>query len=103
MLAALESVADEVGEDALGERILDAAISQFALVGIRRSSIDDIARRARVGRVTVFRKFQSKDGLVAALLLREAARVMQSTDHAIAGLETLEDKVVEGFLHCFES
>jgi len=100
---ALDAGSEGLLEDKLGERILDAAMSQFALLGIRRSSIDNVARRARVGRVTVFRKFQSKDGLVEAVVLREAARVMQMTERAIDGLDTLEDKIVEGYLSCFKA
>ena len=39
----------EEGPDPIAERILDAAFEQFRLLGIRRSSVDDIAKRAGVG------------------------------------------------------
>lgn len=92
----------ELHDDLVGERILDAALGQFTSVGIRRSSIDDVARRAKVGRVTVFRKFASKDGLVHELLLREVRNLMSNADAAVAKLDALEDKLVEGFLICFK-
>jgi AcrR family transcriptional regulator len=84
--------------DPLGDRILDAALEQFRLVGIRRSSIDDVARRAGAGRVTVFRRFGTKDGLVRALALRECRRLVELIDAAIAPLDALEDRIVEGFV-----
>ena len=52
--------------DLTAERILDAALEQFVLVGIRRSSVEDVARRAGVTRVTVYRRFPRKDALVEA-------------------------------------
>ncbi|HEX3613611.1 MAG TPA: TetR/AcrR family transcriptional regulator [Sporichthyaceae bacterium] len=39
-------------------------------VGIQRTSMDDIARTAGVGRVTVFRRFDTKDQLVQIVVLR---------------------------------
>ena len=52
--------------DSYADRILGAAIEQFALHGIRRTSVDDVAAAARVGRVTVYRRFATKDELVRA-------------------------------------
>ncbi|MFH8253616.1 TetR/AcrR family transcriptional regulator [Streptomyces roseolus] len=85
-------------EDRTALRILDAALEQFTLLGLRRSSVDDVAKRAGVSRVTVFRRFRSKDGLVEATLLRELARFHQLLDATVAPLPTLEERVVEGFV-----
>lgn len=84
--------------DPMAERILDAALEQFKTFGLRRSTIDDVARRARVGRVTVYRKFENKNGLVGAVLLREARRLFAQFNDAVAGLPTPEDHLVEGFV-----
>jgi AcrR family transcriptional regulator len=90
-------VADEPAEDATGERILDATLEQVQLFGLRRTSVEDTARRAGVGRMTVYRRFGSKDGLVEALLLRESRRFFAGLDRAIGPLATAEERVVEGF------
>lgn len=82
----------------LARQILDAALEQFTTFGLRRSSVDDVAKRAGVSRVTVYRRFQSKDGLVEACLLREGSRFFQKLDSAVASLPTMEDRVVEGFV-----
>jgi AcrR family transcriptional regulator len=57
--------------------ILEAALEQFALTGIRRTSTDDVARRAGVNRATVYRRFGSREQLLAAAYLHEAGRVLE--------------------------
>src|SRR5689334_10459591 len=51
-------------DDETDRRLLDAAHDQFCLLGIRRSTMEDVARRAGVSRVTVYRRFTNKDRLV---------------------------------------
>ncbi|KAB2976089.1 TetR/AcrR family transcriptional regulator [Streptomyces sp. SS1-1] len=84
-------------EDDTARRILDAALEQFTLLGVRRSSVDDVAKRAGVSRVTVYRRFQTKDKLVEDTLLRELGRFFERLDAAVAGLPTMRERVVEGF------
>ena len=49
------------------DRLLEAAAECFAEQGVD-ASIDEIARRAGVGHGTVFRRFATKDALLAAIL-----------------------------------
>ncbi|MFI1462133.1 TetR/AcrR family transcriptional regulator [Nocardia carnea] len=62
--------------DEVEETILDAALQRILQVGIRRSSLDDIARRSGLNRVTIYRRFAGKDNLVDAVLAREIQRVL---------------------------
>src|SRR5919201_812188 len=89
--------APDAAPDAVAERILDGALEQFQLVGLRRSTIDDVARRARVGRVTVYRRIGQKDELVEAVILRELRRLFAAVDAATATLATVEERTAEGF------
>jgi AcrR family transcriptional regulator len=57
--------------------ILEAALDQFARTGLRRTSTDDIARRAGVNRATVYRRFGTREQLVQAAFLHEAGRVLE--------------------------
>ena len=57
------------------EAILDAAVVEFERHGFRRVALDDVARRARVSRTTIYRRFSNKDELVAAVIERENVRV----------------------------
>src|SRR4051812_50012998 len=49
--------------DATTERILTGALSQFEDFGVRRTTMEDIARRTGVARVTVYRRFAAKERL----------------------------------------
>lgn len=86
------------GDDPVALAILDAALRQFELFGMARSTVDDIARRANVSRVTVYRRFANKDVLVGAVLLREVQRFVSGLDAAIERKTDPEDMYVEGFV-----
>ena len=86
-----------LGEDDLLDRVTAAALDQFADFGIRRSTIDDVARRAGVSRVSVFRRVASKQGLVEIVIAREIRRGMSELDAAWDGGQSLEDRLVRGF------
>jgi AcrR family transcriptional regulator len=63
------------GPDPTLEAILDAAVVEFERHGFRRVALDDVARRARVSRTTIYRRFSNKDELVAAVIERENLRL----------------------------
>lgn len=63
------------GADPTTEAILDAAVVEFERHGFRRVALDDVARRARVSRTTIYRRFSNKDELVAAVIERENVRL----------------------------
>jgi AcrR family transcriptional regulator len=89
---------DQDSEDEVGERILDAALKCFEEVGIRRTSIDDIARAAGVGRMTVFRRFKGKDQLTHIVLLRIGVEVTELARAAFAGARDLETGLTEALV-----
>jgi AcrR family transcriptional regulator len=63
------------GADSTLEAILDAAVVEFEQHGFRRVALDDVARRARVSRTTIYRRFANKDELVSAVIERENVRL----------------------------
>src|SRR5262245_11703108 len=65
------------GADPTLAAILDAAVVEFERRGFRRVALDDVARRARVSRTTIYRRFSNKDELVAAVIERENARLFE--------------------------
>lgn len=87
----------EPPDDALSERILDAALTLGAASGMRRLTMDDVARRARVGRMTVYRRFGDKERLVEALGVREMRRCLAELDAAIGADAPIEEQIAEGF------
>ncbi|KUI34635.1 TetR/AcrR family transcriptional regulator [Mycobacterium sp. GA-2829] len=80
------------------ERILDAALKQFELLGIRRSTVEDITRRSGLARVTLYRNFANKDAIVEAVLLRELERFLSDLAAEAGGYAEAEDKLAEGFV-----
>lgn len=82
--------------DPISIRILSATLEQAELVGIRRTTMEDVARRSGVGRATLYRRFPTKDALIDALVLSEARRYLEGSAQARAHAETLEDRLVYG-------
>src|SRR5919106_4321072 len=83
---------------ATSERILDEAVKQAEELGVRRLTVGDVAKRVGVSRVTVYKYFPGKDQLVEAILLREMRRFLRDVDAAVAPYDTLEERLVEGFV-----
>ncbi|MDN5932379.1 MAG: TetR/AcrR family transcriptional regulator [Pseudonocardia sp.] len=86
----------------LDHDILAAALDLFVEHGVDGTSIEQVARRAGVGKVTVYRRYPTKEDLLAAAVetIREpipeiatdASSVAELVEHAIAGqVATLTD------------
>jgi AcrR family transcriptional regulator len=91
-------LADDGHSDPAGEAILDAARHEFLAYGLRRTNVDVVAKRAGVSRATLYRRFDGKDALVQAVLVRECRRFFTSVSAATGGLSTVEERLVEGFV-----
>ncbi|MCD0451018.1 TetR/AcrR family transcriptional regulator [Actinocorallia sp. API 0066] len=83
--------------DRTTEKILAAALEEFLQVGIRRARMEEIARRAGVSRVTVHRRFASKQELVTAVLIAEARALYARCQAEAATHHHLEDKIAACF------
>jgi len=88
----------EPAADPIAERILDGALEQFRDGGLTRTTMDDVARRAELSRVTIYRRFQNKNALIEAVLLRECRRCLAALDDAVGELPHIEQRLVEGFV-----
>ena len=65
------------------EAILEAALQQIAVTGVRRTSADDIARRAGVNRATLYRRLGGREEILRAAYAQETARVLGIIEEAI--------------------
>jgi AcrR family transcriptional regulator len=83
--------------DATSERILDAALDLCAASGIRHLTMDDVAARARVGRMTVYRRFGDKGRLVEALAVRECRRVLARLEAGLDRSKPIDERIADGF------
>lgn len=98
MLArALADVAQPIEDEAVTARLLDAAATQFRQVGIRRTTMEEVARRAGVARITVYRRFATKDALVEQVVRREFRRYFDQFVLDIADAADAAERVEIGF------
>jgi AcrR family transcriptional regulator len=77
--------------DPLTEQILTAARAQFIEFGMRRTSLEDIARAAGISRATLFRRFPNREALVFALAAREARAAIAAVDEQVAAIDDPEE------------
>nr|WP_228820777.1 TetR/AcrR family transcriptional regulator [Nocardia abscessus] len=87
------------GRDAVDEKIMDAALDRILQVGIRRSSLDDIAKRSGVNRVTIYRRFAGKENLVDAVLERETQRMLAEVTAIVVTSAEVDVRIEETVLH----
>ncbi len=85
-------------DDAVSERILDAALDLVGASGLRHLTMDDVAARARVGRMTVYRRFGDRERLIDALAIRESQRCLAEIDATVDPGAPLSDQIAQGFL-----
>lgn len=99
VLAGALDPADPAGDtDEVTARLLDAAHDQFCRFGIRRSTMEDVARHAGVSRITAYRRFATKDALVEQVVRREFRRYLDRFRVEIRQAGTAADRVVLGFV-----
>jgi AcrR family transcriptional regulator len=88
---------DNVSRDPARTRVVAAARAEFERYGIRRTTVEQVARGAGVSRVTVYRKFDGKAALVRAVVLDDIQRFAVFVDSLWRSQETVEDRLVETF------
>jgi AcrR family transcriptional regulator len=66
---------------------LDAAATCLARHGVRRTSVQDVARELRVDRTTVYRQVGNVDRIVRLLMARELHRLIEALPDSVRGLE----------------
>lgn len=75
-------------------QVLHAAATCIRQQGIRRTTIEEVARVAGVSRGTVYRYWPTKDDLITAAFSRASADFVQESLSAIAAEATLIDRLV---------
>lgn len=97
-LALSDSVEQVDDAEEFSSRILDAAARLFGQIGIQRVTMEEVAREAGVARVTIYRRFATKDVLVEQVVRREFRRYFDQFLHDIKQARTPADRVVVGFV-----
>ncbi|MFI9156351.1 TetR/AcrR family transcriptional regulator [Kitasatospora aureofaciens] len=77
------------------DAILDAAADLIVHLGVRRTQLAEIARRAGVSRPTVYRRWPDVQAVIGALLTREILSTLEGTSLEVHDRETFVNRVVE--------
>ncbi|MEE2729587.1 MAG: TetR/AcrR family transcriptional regulator [Pseudomonadota bacterium] len=85
-------------EDSTNQRILDSARSLYIEYGLRRTTMEDVAKRAGMGRATLYRRFSEKDQLFKAVIFRELQRHLVIIENAIKETSSALDALLEAFV-----
>ncbi|SHL11352.1 transcriptional regulator, TetR family [Bradyrhizobium lablabi] len=82
------------------DRILDAAQRLFVRYGVKRTSVDDVAREAGIAKGTVYLSFNSKAELFAAIADRLCANTLADARRIVLQATPLSERLV-GILDCY--
>jgi AcrR family transcriptional regulator len=77
------------------DALLDAARDCVLAVGLRRTTLTDVARRARVSRMTMYRRWPDMGSLVGDLMTREWSTLVGVAAAQAVG-ESRGDRIVDG-------
>jgi AcrR family transcriptional regulator len=77
------------------EVLLDATQACVLAVGVRRTTMTDVARRAQVSRMTLYRRYADVTSLMQALMTREFTAIVEQLGTTTAALPTARERLVE--------
>jgi TetR/AcrR family transcriptional regulator, repressor for uid operon len=86
------------GADEITDRILAGASEQFRRFGAQRSTMEDVAKRSGVSRITVYRRFATKELLVERTVQHEFRNYFDQFVHDIASARSVAERVELGFV-----
>ena len=75
------------------QRIIAIADKLFARYGIQKTTMDEIARAARMGKATLYYYFKSKEEVFAAVIRREAEMIRDKVIEAMGNANNAEEKL----------
>lgn len=86
------------------ERLLEAAYACVARYGLAKTTVEDVAREAKLSRATVYRYFpRGKDQLVREVVAWEAGRFFERLAGAVAHHSDLTELLVETLVFAHRS
>ena len=87
------SISNAVPSD-IGDRVLSAAASCVVAYGVDRVTLAEIARRARVSRPTIYRRWPDTRAILAALLTERITGALRDVPSRGVGREALVERIV---------
>jgi AcrR family transcriptional regulator len=78
--------------------LLDAARSCVLAIGVGRTTLTEVARRAGVSRMTLYRRFPDARSLLTALMTREFGELLKAVADQVADAPTARARLVAGMV-----
>ncbi len=75
------------------EKILEAAKELFTENGIRHTTVETIAKRAGIGKGTIYNYFDSKEEIFSEVVHREGEILYDRIDKAVRGVKGVREKL----------
>jgi AcrR family transcriptional regulator len=79
--------------------LLDAAMECVLAVGVRRTTLSDIARTVGVSRMTLYRRFPDVRGMLSALITREFGKILEEATRISRPEPTARGQLVVASVH----
>jgi AcrR family transcriptional regulator len=79
--------------------LLDAAMECVLAVGVRRTTLSDVARTAGVSRMTLYRRFPDVRGMLSALITREFGKILAAANEEARAETTARGQLVVAAVH----
>jgi TetR/AcrR family transcriptional regulator len=77
------------------EQILDAACRCYAINSIYKTSMEHIAREAKVSRTTIYRYFENRDEVLTGVLVRAIFEIIEALRVKVANTTSFGDFLLE--------
>ena len=77
------TIRDDAAERPIPAEVLDATRAAVLAVGVRRTTLTDVARRAGVSRMTLYRLVPDVTTLILAVMTRECAAVFHEAEQQV--------------------
>ena len=75
------------------DKVLSAAARAVARLGVYKVAMDDIAAEAEMSRATLYRRFGSRDAIIAALISEQARPFVEDAIRLSAGAESFAEQM----------
>lgn len=84
--------------EAAREQILEAARACYESQGIAKTTVEDVARTARVSRTTVYRYFRNRDEVLTGVVMADSVALVGYLQESLAGITDFSDFLIEAML-----
>jgi AcrR family transcriptional regulator len=86
-------------DNAVTNRILDAARRRFEAQGVAATTMSEIAADASISRAWLYRQFANREAVLRALIAREAQLLVAEVRRASQPALSLAERLTESFVH----